>query len=82
MSDNVNAKISSFNASLAEKVREIIEEQWGKRLVDVKDLSVGQFHERLVQRGSVSYRPANRFILQAQFFTAREPRWSTFSLTL
>ncbi|HVU69730.1 MAG TPA: hypothetical protein VHD63_21530 [Ktedonobacteraceae bacterium] len=76
-----NAKIARFDAQLASKVKEIIENQWGKHLADIKDLSVGQFHERLVRQNQISYRPTNRFVLQAYFFTATEPRRITFTLT-
>ena len=81
MSDYTMASIDDMDTPLADKIREIIEGQWGKRLADVKDLSVEQFYERLILNGRVSYKPVNRFVMQAMFRTAREPRRLTFSLT-
>jgi hypothetical protein len=81
ISDDTMTSIDHLDTLLASKIKEIIEGQWGRHLEDVKDLSVGQFHERLVQAGRVSYKPVNRFILQAMFRTTREPRRLIFSLT-
>lgn len=72
----------SADAALSSKVREVIEKQWGKRVADLQDLYVGRFYERLVEEdGQVSYRPANRYVLRAKFYYAREPQQITFSLT-
>lgn len=81
MGENVSAKIESLDTSLAGKVVEIIEAQWGRRLEDVKDLSIEQFYERFVKEGRISYRPINRFVLQTTFRTVRNPRRVTFYLT-
>lgn len=80
MNGNIGSRIASLDPRLAKKIREIIEDQWGKRIEDIKYLSIEQFYERIVQQGRVSYKPTNRFMLQAKFPTAREPRRVTFSL--
>ena len=75
------AEYDSVDAALSSKVREVIERQWGKRMADLQDLYLGQFHERLVEEdGQVSYRPANRYVLRAKFHYARELQQTTFSL--
>ena len=81
MSDTVSTTIDSLDAALSSKVREIIEGQWGKRLADLQKLQVGQFYERLIQDGQVSYRPTSLYVLHAKFRFAREPRRVTFNVT-
>lgn len=71
----------SMDAALSSKVKEIIEKQWGKRVADLQDIYVGQFHERLVEGDDVSYRSTNRYVLRAKFHYTREPRRIIFSLT-
>ncbi|HEY1348484.1 MAG TPA: hypothetical protein VGF67_02520 [Ktedonobacteraceae bacterium] len=82
MSEIASSKIEGLDTSLASKVREIIEGQWGRCLEDIKDWYVGQFHERLVEGDQVSYKPTNRFLLQVRFIAARYPRRTTFSLAV
>jgi hypothetical protein len=76
------AEDEGIDATLSRKVRDIIENQWGKRVEDLQDLHVGQFYERLVEDGQVSYRPVNRYVLQATFRYAQQPRRVIFRLTV
>jgi hypothetical protein len=54
-SDDAMTCINDLDTLLASKIKEIIEEQWGKSLTDVKNLRVEQFYERRVMGGQVSY---------------------------
>ena len=80
ISSDTPTSIDDLDPHLASKIKEIIEEQWGKHLTDIKDLHVKQFYERRVLGGRISYTPVNRFVLYAQFHKAREPRRLTFSV--
>ncbi|HTK08616.1 MAG TPA: hypothetical protein VL485_15720 [Ktedonobacteraceae bacterium] len=81
ISDNTTANIDDLDTLLASKVKDIIERQWGKSLTDIKHLSVEQFYERRIVGGQVSYKPINRFVIYAQFHTAKDPRRLTFSVS-
>lgn len=70
--------IDSLEASVLGKVKEIIEQQWGKQLADIRELYIGRFYERLMQGEIVSYRSTNRYVLRMQFTYAREPRHTLF----
>jgi hypothetical protein len=81
MTPTVNAVLEGLDPALLNKVRDIIEKQWGKHIADLQALRIGQFYERLVQEsGQVSYRPTNRYVLRAEFRYAREPRRVTFTI--
>lgn len=80
MSTTTATALDSLDATLASKVKEVIETHWGKRLTDLQYLSIGQFYERLVVGEGVSYQPTNRYVLHAQFRYAREPRRATFTI--
>ena|SRR5579884_1486409 len=69
-----------INAVLSDKVKEIIETQWGRKMTDLQDLYIGQFHERLEENGQILYRPTDRYILRAKFPYMREPRRMIFQL--
>lgn len=78
--EQFKAEYGGIDATLSSRVKEIIEGQWGKRMEDVRDLRVGQLHERVIQADRVSYKPINSFLLQVQFFTASSPRRTAFTL--
>jgi hypothetical protein len=80
--EQFKAGYDSIDAALSGKIKEIIENQWGKRVEDLQNIYVGQFHERLVEDGQVSYRTSNRYVLQAKFHYAQEPRRIIFNLTI
>jgi len=80
MSEQVSAIIDNLDPAVSSKVREIIEEQWGKSLEDLKDLNVGQLHERLIKDDLILYRPTNRYVLRVQFRYAPEPRRIIFNI--
>jgi hypothetical protein len=72
--------VGSHDATLASKVKEIIEKQWGKHLADIQYLSIRRFYERCLADEVVSYQPTNCYVLRAQFWYAREPRQAIFTL--
>lgn len=80
MNDTLGITLDSLDATVASKVREIIEGQWGKNVADLQDFYIGQFYERLVHDEIVSYQPTNRYVLRALFRYAREPRRVTFTI--
>lgn len=70
--ENIRAKIDELDSPLASKVLEIIEGNWNKHLEEVKDLSLEQLYQRLVQDNRVSYRSTNMFVLEAKFYNRRD----------
>ncbi|HZO73364.1 MAG TPA: hypothetical protein VFB60_14285 [Ktedonobacteraceae bacterium] len=74
------ADCESVDTALSSKVKEIVETQWGKNMVDLQDLYVGQFHERIEEGNEVSYRPTNRYVLRVKFPHTRDPRKIIFTL--
>lgn len=80
MSDRLKLLFGSLDTAVASKVREIIEQQWGKSLADLQDLSIGQFYERRLHDATICYQPTNRYVLWVQFRYAREPRRITFTI--
>jgi hypothetical protein len=81
VSENVHAVIEGLDAPLASKVKGIIEEQWGKRVVDVKDIYLSRLYMRMEIEGSISYQPTNRYILDVLFRAARDYRQERFNLS-
>ena len=81
MSTPTSATLDGLDATLASKVREIIEGQWGKRLADIQSLSIGRFYERRVESEVVSYQPTNRYVLHVRFRYAPEVRRTIFTLS-
>ena len=79
MNNLTSALLDGIDPALASKVREIIENQWGKNVADLQYLSIGQFYERQTQGDVVSYQSTNRYVLWVQFRFAREPRRTIFT---
>jgi len=80
MSTTMSAALDGLDATLASKVREIIETHWRKHPADIHYLSIGRFYERCLEGEVVSYQPTNRYVLHVQFRYAREPRRTTFTI--
>jgi hypothetical protein len=80
MSTPASAALDDLDALLASKIKEIIELHWRKHLGDIQSLSLGQFYERRVQNGMVSYHTTHRYILRVRFRYAPEARRATFML--
>lgn len=79
MSTTTAIALDGLDATLASKVKEIIETHWRKHLADIQYLSIGRFYERRLEGEVVSYQPTNRYVLRAQFRHAREPRQAIFT---
>jgi hypothetical protein len=81
MDEKVSALLSSIDAAVLSKVKEIIEGKLKKSIAELEDLRISQFYERLVNQNTVYYEPGPLYVLDAIFLHARNVQHVTFSLT-
>lgn len=81
MNEKVSALVNGLEATLLNKVKEIIEEKLGRSLEELEDLRISQFYERLINQDMVHYKPRPLYVLYATFLHASNVRQVIFSLT-